>query len=315
MNGFRVAIRVGVALVILAVLLSRMDLRALWKVLHAMRWGPFVWGMVWMTGAYGLLALRWKVLLRSTDVRIPFQDLVKLTYLSHFIGYLLPGGVSIDAVRGVYVWRHVEGRRAQMVASIFVDRVVGFWAILALAFGGAWAAGLNRLLLPLGGALVAVTLGWVLAFLPLTGRVIRWGAGRVPFGERLVKLYASLERFSRDPLPLAGALGVSLLFQFFYIMAAHAALTALSPQPPSVGTTLAYVSLINALTMIPITIGGLGIREGGFVAAFAPLVGREVAFAASLLYYALGILAALPGGVLWMLQKDTLRAYHRASSP
>lgn len=309
MKILRTGLRLAVAVAILSLLLARMDLQKLLHVVHEAHWGGIVWGFVWITAAYLLLSLRWKVLLQTTQIRIPLVDLVKLTYLSHFIGYLLPGGVSIDAVRGVYLWRHTQGRRAQAMASILVDRLIGFWAIIALAFLGAWMEQQNAVLLPLAAVLGVFTVVWITAFLTPIVRVIDRLLYRFPHGEKLALFYDALHHFSRNPQALVASLGISLLFQFAYILAAHTVFQALSPTPPSVGATLAYVSLINALTMIPITIGGLGVREGGFVAAFAPMVGEEVAFAASLLYYAIGILGALPGGILWMLQKDTLRAY------
>ncbi len=59
--------------------------------------------------------------------------------------------------------------------------------------------------------------------------------------------------------------------------------------------TVVYTSVVNLITMLPISLGGLGVREGGFVYLMGPYVGVEGAISISLLYYFANILASLPG--------------------
>lgn len=304
----RVVFRLAVATLLLVWLVSRMDLHALGKVVSSASPFPLILSFVMIHIAYVLLTLRWKVLLDHSAVRIPFRDLLKLTYISHFAGYLLPGGFSIDAVRGAYLWRGLPRGRGEGLASILVDRLVGFWAILALALTGALGMGQTSLLLPLSIAFVGLTAGWIFAFLPFSGKVVEKLSAYIGKGELLLRGYRALQVFAHHPQRLALASLISVLFQFAYVYAAHLVLQALTSSPPPLATTLAYVSLINALTMIPITVGGLGVREGGFVAAFSRLLEREVAFAGSLLYYGISVLAALPGAILWFLNRDRIRA-------
>ncbi len=303
----KVLLRLLAALVLLVWLASRMDLHALGAVVRQVSLLHLFFSFMTIHIAYVLLTLRWKILLDRSAVRVPFRDLLKLTYIAHFAGYLLPGGFSIDAVRGVYLWRGLSERRGEGVASILVDRLVGFWAILLLALVGAVGLGRQALILPLGAAFGGLTLAWILAFLPFSSDLVRRIAPRLWMGERILRLYEALRRYAHAPVRLLLAALISLAFQFAYVYAAHLVLQGLTDAPPALAASLAYVSLINALTMIPVTIGGLGIREGGFVAAFQGLP-REVAFTGSLLYYGVSVFAALPGAVLWFLEKDRIQA-------
>ena len=303
----KVLLRLLVALLLLGWLISRMDLQALGEVVRRASLAHLLLSFLMVHLAYLLLTLRWKVLLDRSTVRVPFRDLLKLTYIAHFAGYLLPGGFSIDAVRGVYLWRGLNQGRGEGIASILVDRVVGFWAILLLAFVGAVGLNQRTLILPVGAAFGGLTLVWILAFLPFSGNLVRHLSARLWMGARILRLYEALRRYAHAPVRLMLAALISLAFQFAYVYAAHLVLQGLTDSPPSLAAALAYVSLINALTMIPVTVGGLGIREGGFVAAFQGLP-REVAFTGSLLYYGVSVLAALPGAVLWLLEKDRIRA-------
>lgn len=304
----KVFLRVLVAFALLAWLLSRMDIPAVMRLVAQASPVDLLFAFLSVHVAYVLLTFRWKILLDGSSIRVPFRDILKLTYISHFAGYLLPGGFSIDAVRGVYLWRDLPGKRGEGLASILVDRVVGFWAILFLAFLGAVGLKERALVYPLGLALLAMTAGWIVAFLEPVGKILRRVAEPIRGGHYVLRLYEATRRFARAPGRLLLSAGISLAFQFFYVLAAHLTLRAVTSSPPSLPATLAYVSLINALTMIPVTVGGLGIREGGFVAAFSRSMSREAAFASSLLYYAVSVLAALPGAFLWLLERDRIRA-------
>jgi uncharacterized protein (TIRG00374 family) len=66
-----------------------------------------------------------------------------------------------------------------------------------------------------------------------------------------------------------------------------------------------FVPLITVCTMLPISLGGIGVQEGAFVYFFSlagmPLAG---ALALSLLLRFVSIVASLPGGILSLSQED-----------
>lgn len=84
------------------------------------------------------------------------------------------------------------------------------------------------------------------------------------------------------------------------------------------GIHLAFYPVIVTFAMLPVTIGGVGLREGGF-AYFYPLVGvpPDVAIAVSVLnYLVLNLLPAPLGGILWLLdgRKRGRSAIHHSRS-
>ncbi len=70
--------------------------------------------------------------------------------------------------------------------------------------------------------------------------------------------------------------------------------------PVSLGNVFLIMPIVTFISMIP-SVGGLGVREGAMVTLFAPLVGKEIAFAASLLLLlGLLVISAIGGGIyLW----------------
>jgi len=297
-----------VALGILGILLSRMDVPVLLQRAAQIRWEGVPLALLIGVAAFTAVTYRWYLLLKAVaPFPVHFRDLWTITFVGVFAGYFLPGGFSIDVVRGVYLYRHAPSR-SEAFASLLVDRLLGLWVIVGLA--------------TIGTLLTPDLRGWTRPLLlitliaPLVARVglserVRGLLDRMLFqgrwGARWAQGYRALQVYRDKTGVLLQAVLASALFQVLYVGIAHVALWMVGSHALRFSRTLAYVTLLNAVTMIPISVGGLGIREGGFVALFAPYAGREGAFLASLLYYVLSMLASFPGGWLWFTGKDRLR--------
>ena len=102
-------------------------------------------------------------------------------------------------------------------------------------------------------------------------------------------------------------LGISFLFQFsgflyFYVIA----------QALSIGvafsTFVLLVPIVIILSLMPISIGGLGVKEGLFVVLFTQLgIAKENAFLISVVGSALHLLFVLLGGVVFLMRKSPSR--------
>ncbi len=81
-----------------------------------------------------LMAYRWVVLLCIIDraERPPLAEVMRIFFVSTFVGTFLPASVGGDAVRAYSMTRlNVRGRDA--IASVFLDRMLGVASILLMA--------------------------------------------------------------------------------------------------------------------------------------------------------------------------------------
>jgi uncharacterized membrane protein YbhN (UPF0104 family) len=104
-----------------------------------------------------------------------------------------------------------------------------------------------------------------------------------------------MERFRREPAAAARVLGVSLGYQLVLIVAAWMAAHALGL---NVGITvlLAFMPAVAMAQVLPISIGGLGLREGALVLLLRPLgVSSGHAIALGLLIYGMTLAISLLG--------------------
>lgn len=292
-------LRWGLALLLLGGFLWLVDARAVLEVLRRAEAG-------WLMLAAGLLvaqtavsALRWRLVAARLGQRIAMGHALREYFLAQAVNLALPGGVAGDAARAVRARAEVGLERAGM--AVVLERAAGQVALVAVT-GAAVAA----VTLAPGGmavpqvllaalALVLLSVGAALAVLArMAGRraaLARWRQGV------RVALLAREVRGRQAALSLAT---VALNLAAFWACAA-----AVGVWLP-LGAALVVLPLVLFAMLVPLTVGGWGLREGAAVALF-PLAGASGAegFAASAAFGAVFTLTAL-GGLL--LQLRPLRA-------
>jgi hypothetical protein len=73
--------------------------------------------------------------------------------------------------------------------------------------------------------------------------------------------------------------------------------------PLSLPVIFAFISIVDLIRMLPVSVGGLGVREWTMIALFANVgIAREQALAFSLMAFAPLALTAIVGGVIYISQ-------------
>lgn len=81
----------------------------------------------------GLGGVRWFWLLRALGIELPLRRVMELTWIGMFFNNALPGAVSGDVVKAVYVAQEVPGVRGKAFGSILFDRIIGLSALTTLS--------------------------------------------------------------------------------------------------------------------------------------------------------------------------------------
>jgi uncharacterized protein (TIRG00374 family) len=257
-----------------------------------------------------LMAWRALLLLRPFPAaeRVAFRDLMRVFFVSTFVGSFLPASVGADAVRATGLAR-LQVPLADGIASVFMDRVLGLLSTLIMAVVGlALAQDLpQRGLIVAGLAATAAACGAVslLTFSTRGAQLVVALLEKLP-SERLHRagraLIDAVRRYASRHGLLAWVLLCSVGVQILRIIQGYYLGQALGIQAPLV-TYFAFIPIILIVMLLPITINGLGTSQAGFVALFAHAgVASAPAFALSVLYVALGIVGNLPGGFLYLWQ-------------
>ena len=253
------------------------------------------------------MAWRWLLLLRpvTADAPPPLSAVLRVFFVSTFVGSFLPASVGSDAVRAYSVRRHaVPG--ASAVASVVMDRALG--AVSTILLGVASLA-LSRAAVPAGvltilgaGGAVSAVLALVIfddRAAALAGRVVSALPG-APVRRVVQALVNAVRAYRRHHGALATVLLASLGVQVLRVLQAWCLGRALGLE---VGLTTYFLAIpvILLIMLLPVTVNGLGTSQAAFLWLFgAAGVALSPAFALSILFVGLGIIGNLPGGLLYV---------------
>lgn len=257
-----------------------------------------------------LSSWRWQLLLGAQGFHAPMNRLNASWMVALFFNNFLPSNIGGDVVRITDTSRQA-GSKTLATMVIFVDRVLGLFALMSVGVVGALSSRAIGIDIPGTfwieiGALAALALCVLLFFAPsalhLALSPVR-AVGHPWVVEKLATLQETLARFRAQPSALFGALVGALLVQG--VIVAFYSLTARSlaiPLPLVLAGVLVPVALV--VQMAPVSINGFGVREAVFSFFFVRFgLSVEAAVAVSLLGTALIMLFSLGGGALFLLRK------------
>ncbi|MEZ6189758.1 MAG: lysylphosphatidylglycerol synthase transmembrane domain-containing protein [Phycisphaerales bacterium] len=248
---------------------------------------------------------KWMILLRHTSSNIPFWPMLRIRYLSAFIGIFGLGAVTIELVR-MYGLARYTSDLAMSFTSILMDRLLGLTGLSLMILFGVVMESRSRvegIELWAGGALFLILAGWFAIMNPgfrrMTDKLLspRWLA---KVRDKQNKVYMSLDTYRGRPGLMAWAMVQSLIFNVLRILVIWAGAVAVGIEVPMNAYFVVVPAVIFAM-LIPISMSGWGVREAMFV-ALLPLYGAhpDTVLAMSLLVGVCAVLSTLPGAVILM---------------
>jgi uncharacterized membrane protein YbhN (UPF0104 family) len=285
--------------------LRKLDLDSLRQTIGSL--GPGAWAtLVALTFAQiALSAHRWRRVLHYLGETVPTSLLVRDTLVGTTYNLLLPTTVGGDVVR---IWRCSARTRDphHAWASVFFERIMGLIGLALLPLLGlAFEATKPRpiLLIPSVAAFASFALLIMIGHVPLrtiarlTTRRVRWLSN---VSDKLATAFAG-------PLATKGARAETFAWSLAYQIIALSMLLVVGPDwldPAMLRSVYIGVPLVLILSMVPITIAGLGLRESLFVSVLPVFFGlpRALAGTLAIVWLAANVACALVGAAILLLE-------------
>lgn len=253
-----------------------------------------------------LSACRWKTLLSALGGNISITFLVKGILVGGFFNQLLPSTVGGDVARAWWI-RSAFGSSILSLTVVVVDRVVGLVGICVVALIAASLRPDIAASVPVVWTVVLIVgLTFALLFVPAHRKVRGWGHRlfRLPMlqvlYEKATIANQGVQGLRAAKGHLLGALGLSVLLQI-EIVILFAVLAMAMGMTISPGELAVVVPLVTLVTLLPISINGIGLREAS-LALLGAYFGLTPADAISLAWTVLFLqmLYALIGGCIYL---------------
>lgn len=259
-----------------------------------------------------LYAWRWQMVLGAMAVAVPYANVLKQYLVGLFFSNLMPSAVGGDAVKVFYLSRRIG--YVQAGASVMVDRFLGFFWLSVLGAVLSWTSGASTPLLVLNRNLLTTTaatftLALVIIWLVPADRIVpqairRRGYSIVPRFEALAGHVRAAGSHPRT-LVMSGVivLGYIALVAVVY----RAFFTAAGVASPSIVAIMNVLVSTAVFVNVPISVGGIGLREQLHYLLFAELgVVKEASVSISLVMYAFSLAVSLAGYVIWLRIKPAI---------
>jgi len=308
-------LKLAVSAGLLIFLAARIDVGALGdRIVRADRGTLLLAGGIFLASNF-VGAIQWRTLLRASGVTVSLLRVLAYYFQGLFFGLFLPASVGADVSRVYDTTRH-SGDFGGSIAATIMDRLVGFYSMGTMSVL-ALAVALDRLPPPpILVPILLVALVNVVVFVALVSRrasgLIQRIAARLPAlaGRRVVGgVIELLHALGRRPALLTRVFTLSLIVQVLRIFVHYHVALAMGIELP-LRDYFVIIPVLAVLVALPISFGGIGVRESAAVELFGHVgLTPADAVAMQLGTFLLSILVNLPGWVIFVLRQLRARRF------
>ena len=303
-------IKIGISALLIWFLLKRIGAETLWQNLRQVQPFWFLMALSLFTISHFLGSFQWWRMMKAQKLKISYSKTLSFYFTGLFFNNLLIGGIGGDVYRMMDV-RRVASNTTAAVSTVFMDRMAGLLVISGMAV---LTSPYLILRSEIGGSLSLVYLtivcAWVLIlcflFIRRFARLFSWLIRKIlpqTLHIRVRDVYNSIYWLGHHRL-FAEVLIISFWVQSARILMHYLLALALG-STVSVIYFFLFVPIIAIIASLPISLGGIGMREqtGVLLFAMAGMAGSD-AFTMEFLAFIVAVLSGLPGGILFILRKQ-----------
>ncbi len=309
---FITPLKVMVTVALVAFLLSRISLGEALGLLADASVAPLIGALLLFGISVVAGAWQWGRFLAAMGVSIPMRKILELYWVGLFFNNFMPGNVGGDVVKVLDLSREQRDPVASATATL-ADRITGLSGLALLALLASVHLWDQEVLRPLcepiiWGSAIFLALGLLFLNDPLLriARRLFERLGLMPRSGFRVHILDQLRLLRRQRGLLLRLLAFSLLVQALRVGVHYLlGISLLGDGSPSLMDFFLIIPPLAFALTLPITVGGIGLREGLAMPLFLPLgVSAEGAVAVEILAYLLMLAVSLLGGLLFFLRRS-----------
>ena len=246
----------------------------------------------------GFMAVRWAILIRSFSKMKPkFSMLYQYYLLGSFFNIFFPGAIGGDVMRIHYSNKKYHLGIKKATAIVFFERISG---LIGLTLIFSFSIFFNETIADKIGIDKPYILLLVLVALILN---------------IIFKQISAKKGYIISYRTISTVIILSILGQFADILIAYT-LCHYFDLPITLGTLLTIMPLVYIVTVLPISLGGIGVREGAFVGLLALYgVSASTAVVISFLMFFIRILIGIIGWAVYLKERDSLNYLQEDKNP
>lgn len=314
-----VFLRIAISILILFFLFRQVDIKALFELIKNSDKMLLFFVFIVYFGNYLLGIFRWEMLLKAVKIHLSMKRIIMSFSGGIFFSLFLPSTIGGDFIRSLDLAAHTK-KPKEVVATVFLDRLSGYigltlLSLLAVVFGWRFVQDRAVLLSVVIIALILCSILFVLFNSSIYSRVSKFlhtpNAGKIK--EIIRNLHQEIHYFRHRKKIIIYNLIISIIIQSISPVAFYLTGLALGVKI-NIMYYFIFLPIIGAITLLPISIGGLGLRDATTIYFFAKAcVSKDLAFAMSLLNFSFIIVYGAIGGLIYVFTVRHRRLQHHKS--
>ncbi len=259
----------------------------------------------------GLLAVRWKMLLKIQNISISFFKLYLYYLIGFFFNNFLPTNVGGDVSR-VYNVGKSSGKITESFAVVFFERFIGFITIFLLAFVSMlfhteWFSK-GYIVFTITVFLLSISTIILVVFNSKIRFIIKGLISKINFmniNRKLTDFYKVIYTFKNHTKIIIYTFVISIIYQLLLVVMNWFAASA-------VGISVTFMSLLFALQistlicLVPISVNGLGVRETLYVKILGSSgISSGMTLTFQVIMLVINYVESLVGGICFLLVKNS----------
>jgi len=274
----------------------------------------FLPGILALGAATLLQTQRWIILMKVQDIVVSPVRALRIMLVGMFFNLFLLGATGGDIIKIFFIMKEAPGKKTGALLSVFIDRVVGVLALVTVSTAvilARWGElmqhpvtrkGVGTVAIILGGSLGFIIAAWLVDRFNLTSKLPHW----LPMHAKIAEAAAAFAQYAKAGRAVGVAFLLSipahlLLFSTFYFgaRAFSADLSLLS--------IYCVMPIVSAITALPVSIGGVGLRETLFESILGALYHTPAAIAVliSISGFLMTVFWSLVGGGVYLLYRSS----------
>lgn len=271
----KLTIKIAVTALAIWIILRKVDLSDIWSTIINSNFSYLFLALLFFILSKIAGAVRLKYFFENAGLKISHASNFRLYLMGMFHNLYLPGGVGGDGYKVylLHTWYQTSVRK--LIGATFFDRLNGLVVLVLLAILLSVASDLH---------LIIEEYSWILWLLLITGYPIYW-----LIVKRFFKLFH--EHLIKATFYSLASQGLQLVCTLFLLYSLRVQTDILEYQ--------ALFMWATVLTIVPITFGGIGVREMIFIISHETLgLEQDIGVSFSLLFFVLTALVSIVGAFL-----------------
>jgi len=309
-----VRIIISVSLIVFLVKTQFKDIRSALEIIKSVNKPLLILSLSTHIFGIWITAVRWNTLLGTQKVNLGTTTLTLTVLIGFFFNNFLPTSIGGDVFRTYDAAKKANIPIETSASIIIVERFSGVisastYAIIAL-FLGFTAIGNRSFIIPV---IIFFIICIIIAFLILNPSILQLNKliNKIKFlkkvKEKLANIYFTFLSFKKFKWVLVRVMIYSFLLQFAVILNYFLAAKSLGINL-NLTAFIFIVPVVTIIAMVPISIGGIGIRENTLVFIITAMgVGSEQAAICALVIFLMLIFIGIIGGITYSVRPNYIK--------